>query len=186
MHGDPEAVRDALARLQTAYRLRDPDALDEYLELYAGGDEAEMLGTEAARRGDFDWGRGRAGVRAITEWDWRYWYEVELDVAGARVTVRGDVAWLTAAGALVQSERSRAGLRRWIEEAAGPDVRAAMDDESRPPEQGPAVVVEDDVARLRELQAPVGRRRPFTFSAVLVRDADRWLFHTTHWAIAAQ
>jgi len=179
-------VRAALAGLQDAYRRRDLAALDDYLETYVPGDEAEMLGTEAAHPADFDWGRGRAGVRAITEWDWRYWYEVELDVAGARVTVRGDVAWVTAAGVLVQSERSRAGLRCWVEETALGGVRAALADESRPLEQRLADGASGAAARLREIEAPAGHRRPFTFSAVLVRDDARWRFHTTHWSLAAE
>jgi hypothetical protein len=41
-------------------------------------------------------------------------------------------------------------------------------------------------ARVRELRAAPGERRPMTLTAVLVRRGERWLLHTTHWAIAAE
>ena len=41
-------------------------------------------------------------------------------------------------------------------------------------------------ARARELRAPLGARTSMTLTVVLVRRGERWLLHTTHWAIAAE
>jgi hypothetical protein len=92
----PEApVRAVLARYQELYRARDQARLDEVMELFVADEEPEMVGTEAVRRGDPDWALGRDAVRALTEWDWRSWYDVTFDLEAARVTTRGEVAWVT-------------------------------------------------------------------------------------------
>jgi ketosteroid isomerase-like protein len=182
---DERAVREVLERLQAAYTARDVDGLDAFMELFVEGGEPEMIGTEAAERGDFDWGHGRAGVRAITEWDWRHWFDVRFRLDQARITVRGDVAWVTVPVTLVQTELSREGARRFIEESVLPDLRRVLDDEYLAPGARLGEAAARATARLRELAAPPGDRRPLTYSAVLVRDGGVWRFHTTHWALAA-
>ena len=186
MTTDADAVRAVLTRFQELYRARDVERLGEALDLFVPGDEAEMVGTEAAVRGDPDWAVGSDSVRAITEWDWRFWWEVELDVAGSRVTVEGDVAWVTMAGALVQSKRGYAGSCAFVRQTTLPQLRVALADEDRTLEQRLADIAHVAGARLRELSMPPGHRRALSFSAVLVRHGDSWLFHTTHWAIAAE
>ncbi len=183
---EAEAVRGVLERLQWAYIERDVSGLDAFMELFVEGDEPEMIGTEATARGDFDWGHGRAGVRAITEWDWRYWFDVRFQLDAARITVRGDVAWATLPVSLVQTERSREGALRNAAETVLPQLRELLADEGLTPEERLGEAATVSAARLRELTAPPGYRRPLTFSAVLVRDGGTWRFHTTHWALAAE
>lgn len=186
MTEDLAAIRSLLRRYQELYRARDIGRLDEALSLFATDDEPEMVGTEARTRGDPDWAVGPDAVRTLTEWDWISWYEVEFDLAAARITVQGDTAWATTPGALVQSERAREGTRRFVRETTLQRLRALLDDEERTLDERL-----DDAARLadlraRELRAPLGHRRALTFAAVLVRRRGAWLFHTTHWAIAAE
>jgi hypothetical protein len=66
------------------------------------------------------------------------------------------------------------------------EVRAALGDEGRPLEQRLADGVAGAAARLREIETPAGHRRPFTFSAGLVRDGARRRFHTTHRSLTAE
>jgi hypothetical protein len=180
-----KAVREVLERLQRAYAARDVSALDAFMDLFVEEDEPEMIGTEAAERTDFDWGHGRAGVRAIAEWDWRYWFDVRFQLDAARITVRGEVAWATVPVTLVQTELSREGARRFAEETVLPDLRRVLADERLAAGARLAEAAMRGAARLRELSAPPGDRRPLTFSAVLVREGGVWRFHMTHWALAA-
>lgn len=186
MTTDADAVRAVLRRYQALYRARDAERLDEAMDLFAPGGEPEMVGTEAATRGDADWAVGREAVRAITEWDWRFWGEVELDVDGTRVTVEGDAAWVTLAGALVQSERAREGTREFVRHTSLRQLQAALADESRTLDQRLADVAHIAGARARDLQAPLGNRRALTLTAALVRRDGVWLLHTTHWALSAE
>jgi hypothetical protein len=186
MPTDTAAIRTLLQSYQDLYRARDVARLDEAMKLFVPDEQVEMVGTEAVRRGGPDWALGHDGVRALTEWDWRYWLEVELDVAGARVAVDGAVAWVTLAGALVQSERGREGTCAFVRQTSLAWLWRTLADEEQTLEQRLVAVAQVAAARARELQAPVGHRWALTFSAVLVRRDDAWLFHTTHWALAAE
>jgi hypothetical protein len=183
---EADAVRAVLTRLDDLYRARDLERLDEAMDLFVPGDEPEMVGTEAAVRGDPDWAVGRDAVRTITEWDWRYWWEVELDVPAARITVAGDCAWATLPGALVQSERGREGTRSSVRQTSLAQIGEMLVDEGRSLGRRLTDVSRISGARARELEAPLGYRRPITLTATLVRREQVWLFHTTHWAIAAE
>jgi hypothetical protein len=190
MTDDDTTIRAVLGHYQRLYRSRDVTRIDEAMALFATDDDPvgapEMVGTEAARRGDPDWAVGRDAVRALTVWDWRSWYEVEFDLAAAHITVQDDTAWVTMPGALVQSERAREGTERLARETTLGRLRTLLGDEERPLQERL-----DDMAHLaglraRELRAPLGHRRALTFTAVLVRRPPAWLLHTTHWAIAAE
>lgn len=186
MTDEVDAVRAVLARLDELYRARELKRLDEAMDLFVPGDAPEMVGTEAVKRGDPDWALGRDAVRAITEWDWRYWWEVELDVPEARITVGADCAWTTLSGTLMQSERSRDGTRSFIRQTSLAQIPEMLKDEGRTLDDRLMDVSRVSGARAHELLAPLGHRRAITLSAVLVRCDRTWLFHTTHWAVAAQ
>jgi hypothetical protein len=183
---DTEDVRAVLERYRLLYVARDCSRLDEAMELFAPGDEPEMIGTEAVWRGDPDWAVGGADIRTLTEWDWRWWWDVELDAAAARVSESGDVAWASVPGALVQSDRAREGTCEFARETTIPRLREALAAADGSLEERLDAVAQLAGARARELRAPLGHRRALTFSAVLVRRAGRWLLHTTHWSIAAE
>lgn len=183
---DTDDVRAVLERYRLLYVARDCTLLDEAMELFVSGDEPEMIGTEAVRRGGPDWSVGKADIRMLTEWDWRWWWDVELDAAAARVSVSGDVAWASVPGALVQSERAREGTGELARETTFPRLQAALADADGSLEERLGAVARLAGTRAWELRAPMGHRRALTFSAVLVRRAGRWLLHTTHWSIAAE
>ena len=180
-------VRRVLERYRDLYEARDVSRLDEVMTLFAAGDEPEMVGVEAATRGDADWAVGADAVRALTEWDWRWWWDVELDVGAARVTVSGEVAWASVPGSLVASEPAVRGVEETAIASTLPRLRDLLAEGGR----GSLGRRLDEVSRLaaaraRELRAPLGARTSMTLTVVLVRRGERWLLHTTHWAIAAE
>jgi len=180
-------VRCVLVAYRTLYAARDVSRLDEVMALFAPGDEPEMVGTEATTRGDADWAVGAEAVRTLTEWDWRWWWDVDLDVDAARISVSGDVAWASVPGSLVVSEPALRGVEESAATTTVPRMRDLLD-AAGGDSLGRRL---DEVSRLaatraRELRAPAGERRGMTLTVVLVRRDDRWLLHTTHWAIAAE
>lgn len=188
-------IRRVLEQYRDLYATRDLSRLDEVMTLFAPGDEPEMVGTEAITRGDADWAVGADAVRALTEWDWRWWWDVELDVDAARISVSVDVAWASVPGSLLASEAALRGVEESALTATVPRLRGLLEEASggapAAADGGPLERRLDDVARLaaaraRELRAPSGERRGMTLTVVLVRRDDRWLLHTTHWAIAAE
>lgn len=190
-----QAVRWVLDEYRALYAARDVARLDEVMALFAPGDEPEMVGTEATTRGDADWAVGTEAVRALTEWDWRWWWDVDLDVEAARVSVSGDVAWASVPGSLVASQPALRGVEEFALATTVPRLRDLLGKASAgsPDAAGSDSLGRrlDEISRLaaaraRELRAPSGERRGMTLTVVLVRRDDRWLLHTTHWAIAAE
>jgi hypothetical protein len=182
---DRHEVLRVLERYGSLYEARDLSRLDEAMTLFACGDDPEMVGTEAVARGDADWALGADAVRALTEWDWRWWWDVELDVGAARVTVRGDAAWVSMPGSLVASERALRAVEESARATAAPRLRDLLDEGGGPLGRRLDEVSRLAAARARELRSPRGERRSMTLTAVLVRRDGCWLLHTTHWALAA-
>jgi len=58
MQTDTAAIRTLLRVCQDLYRARDVARLDEAMRLFVPDGEAEMVGTEAVRRGAADWALG--------------------------------------------------------------------------------------------------------------------------------
>lgn len=184
--GDAADVRSALESFQDGYTRRDVTALDRFMELFVTDDAPELVGTEAVEPGDLDWGVDHSGVRAVIEWDWRFWWDVRLDVQAARIHVHDDVAWLSAPGKLEQCERARAGTRAFVEQTLTSELHETLDDRRRAPEDRLAELAVRSLARVRDYHLPEGTGRPFTFTAVLVRDAGGWRFQTIHFSVAAE
>jgi hypothetical protein len=64
------------------------------MNLFTGDATLEVIGTGASQTGKGEWCVGPAMARELVESDWRYWGDLRLDVAGARIHSRGAVAWL--------------------------------------------------------------------------------------------
>ncbi len=102
---EAEAVRSALQKFQDGYTARDVTQVDSFMELFIKSDEIELVGVGATKRGGDEWFQGWQAIREIVEGDWTYWGDVRLDVAGAKITVAGDVAWLSTCGDLLKHRR---------------------------------------------------------------------------------
>ena len=62
------------------------------------------IGFGAAKRAATEWFEGHSRIREIVENDWLYWGDVRLGVDGAKITVNGDVAWLSTTGTVIQTQ----------------------------------------------------------------------------------
>jgi hypothetical protein len=148
------------------------------MELIVPGDEAELIGIGAAKRGGTEWFQGAEQIREIIESDWTYWGDVCLDVEGARITTDGDTAWLSTSGDLTQTQTFDQALVFYLEQ-----MRSLLEDESVDLDDRLVEATHYGMRRLRERHKGLGHSWPFVFTAVLVRRDGSWRFHTVHWSM---
>lgn len=172
-------VRHTLQAFQDGYSARDVSRLDEFMQLFDSGEDIEMIGIGAAKRAANEWFEGQARIRSIVEGDWLYWGDVHLDVDGAKITVRGDVAWLSTTGTVTQTQAFDTAIQFHLN-----DMKAIFDQENLSADEKLIEATHYGMRRLRERSKGLGYNWPFTFTAVLVNDGQgRWRFHTLHWAM---
>ena len=173
-----DQVRQALQRFQDGYTARDVSKLDAFMDLIVPGDQTEMIGIGAAERGAMEWYQGSENVREFVESDWTYWGDVQLDVAGAQITVCGDAAWLSTSGTVTQTQAFDQALTLYLEH-----MRDLLSDQDADPDDRLVEATHYGIRRLRERHKGLGHSWPFVFTAVLVRSDGEWRFHTTHWSM---
>ena len=173
-----EEVRAVLQQFQDGYVARDVTKLDEFMTLFAPGEDIELIGVGAAKRAATEWFVGPAAIRDIVEGDWTYWGNVELDVPGAQIHVRGEVAWLSTTGAVVQTQAFDKALPQYLQQ-----MKAIVEKEDFDPDTQLIEATHFGMRRLRERLKGTGYAWPFTFVAVLVQSGEAWCFHTIHWSM---
>ena len=97
-------VRSALQKFQDGYTAHDVTKLDEFMQLFVQDEGIEMIGVGASKRAANEWFEGLARIREIVEGDWTYWGDVKFDVAGAKITVKDETAWLSTTGTVTQTK----------------------------------------------------------------------------------
>ncbi len=171
-------VREVLQRFHEGYIARDLSRLDEFIQLFAQEGDAELIGIGAAERGGTEWFEGAESIREIIESDWTYWGDVSIDVAGARISVLGDVAWLSTTGKVTQTRTFEEALPLYLQQMKDLLENADMDADGRLVE-----ATHFGMRRVRERHKGMGHAWPFVLTAVLVRAEGQWRFHTTHWSM---
>lgn len=165
-------VRAVLRRFQEYYTRRDPALADECLDLFAQEEGVELIGTGGVRPGLDEWYLDRDGVRKLLVDDWQTWGDLALDVAGARITCRGEVAWLACAGTVsMRIERDQC-LRDYL---AGLPARAEQP--GRAPADTLLYILRGGINTLYQFEMGEQFVWPLRFSAVLVHTPQGWKFH---------
>jgi hypothetical protein len=173
-----EEVRAVLQQFQDGYSARDVTKLDEFMRLFAPDEDIELIGIGAAKRAANEWFVGQAAIRDIVEGDWTYWGDVTLDIAGAQIHVRGEVAWLTTTGALTRTQAFDKALPQYLQQ-----MKALLENAEFDPDTQLMEATHFGMRRLRERSKGIGYSWPFTFVAVLIRSDGAWRFHTIHWSV---
>jgi hypothetical protein len=171
-------VREILQRFQDGYTARDLSRLDEFMQLFSQDGNPELIGVGAAERGGTEWFQGSEAIREIIESDWTYWGDVSIDVAGARITAVGDVAWLSTTGKLTQTGTFDEALPFYLQQMKGLLENEELDGDGRLVE-----ATHFGMRRLRERHKGTGYAWPFVLTAVLVRAEGQWRFHAIHWSM---
>ena len=171
-------VRAVLQKFQDAYTARDLAGLDDCMQLFVQDDSIEMIGIGAAKRAATEWFEGVERVREIIESDWKYWGDVRLDVDSAKITVRGEVAWLSTTGTVTQTQAFDTAIQFHLN-----DMKAIFDQEGLSADEKLMEATHYGMRRLRERAKGLGYSWPFTFTAVLIKEGTEWHFHLLHWAM---
>jgi hypothetical protein len=177
MEIDP--VRDLLRQFQVGYAQRDQTQLDAFMGLFVAGDDLEIIGTNAVEVGKDEWCLGRAAVRELVSRDWQYWGDVRYDVEGARIAVKGEVAWLSTTGTVtdtITAQDRYTGYLQYVEQVLKEQERSAQ-----------ARML--DIVRLgtdMTLALPLSETCvwPFRFTAVAVREDGQWRFQQMQFSFA--
>jgi len=172
------SVRTALQNFQDGYTARDISKLDEFMQLFLQDEGIEMIGIGASKRAENEWFEGLERVREIVEGDWKYWGDVKFDVEGAKITVRGEAAWLSTTGTVTQTKAFDTAIQFHLD-----DMKAIFDKDELSADEKLMEATHYGMRRLRERAKGLGHSWPFTFTAVLIRDGSDWRFHTLHWAM---
>jgi hypothetical protein len=178
MERSSEEVRAVLQRFQDGYTARDVSRLDEFMRLFAPDEDIELIGVGAAKRAAHEWFIGPSAIRDIVEGDWTYWGNVELDVAGAQIHVRDEVAWLSTTGAVIQTQTFDKALPQYLQQ-----MKEILENEDFDPDTQLVEATHFGMRRLRERSKGLGQTWPFTFVAVLINSNGAWRFHTIHWSM---
>ncbi len=173
-----EEVRATLQRFQDGYIARDATKLDEFMRLFAPDKDIELIGVGAAQRAATEWFIGQTAIRDIVEGDWIYWGDVKLDVVGAQIHVRGEVAWLSTMGVVVQTRAFDQALPQYLRQ-----MKQILENEDLDADMQLIEATHFGMRRLRERLKGPGHAWPFTFVAVLIKSDGAWCFHTIHWSM---
>ena len=180
MKNPSQEIYQVLQEFQDGYIARDMAKLDEFMKLFVPGDEAELIGIGASARNQNEWFQGTERIREIIESDWRYWGDVRLEVNEAKITVMGDVAWLSTVGAILQTDHIHTDE---VTRFTLKQMKELVDDETLSPRARLVEAAHFGVRRWREREKPAGYPWPFVFTAVLVKQEGQWRFHTVHWSM---
>jgi hypothetical protein len=177
---DIQAVRETLRLFQEGYTRRNPEEIAEFKSLFVAEDELEVIGTAALEPGDDEWRFGLRDASSMIINDWNGWGDVVLDVADARIHTLGDVAWLATTGTVtmvLDVEETYRDTLEYIREGLS-------EDDSLSPGERLLEIIREGANILTEAGRGSTYVWPLRFTAVLVRQANRWLFHQLQFSFA--
>ena len=166
-----DQVRLVLQQFQDGYTRRDVAQLDEFMQLFADDAGLEVIGTNGLRPGESEWYVDKAGARGLVKGDWEGWGDVRLDVAGAHVHVRGEVAWLATAATVSMDIGAEDNYRSYLQR-----IKEVVDQEELSAEIKLLDILRGGSNTLYELRRGEHFMWPLRFTALLVRQAAGWRF----------
>ena len=171
--GSVLAVRQILQRFQDGYDARQVANLDSFMDLFTEDAGLEVIGTAAKKPGDDEWCRSRDCVRNLIGNDWQYWGDLRLDVGGANVQARGEVAWLATQGTVTMRLEPKQEMQEYLDYVRKKLSEAGEED----PEADLLEVLRGSAHTLFEVRKGETYVWPLRFTAVLAREGADWRFH---------
>ena len=168
---DIEQVRSVLQQFQDGYTQRDVTRLDEFMQLFTDDAGLEVIGTNGIKPGVDEWYVDKAGVRELVKGDWKFWGDLRLDVEGAHIQVRGDVAWLATSATVSMTIGAEENYRGYLQR-----IKDVIDQDGPSAEIKLLDILRGGSNTLFELRRGEEFIWPLRFTAVLVRQAAGWQF----------
>jgi hypothetical protein len=167
---DIEQVRLVLQRFQDGYTRREVTTVDEFMHLFAEAG-LEVIGTNGVKPGVDEWYVDKAGVRQLVQGDWEGWGDLRLDVGGAQIQARGDVAWLATSATVSTIIRADENFESYLQR-----IKAVIDQTGSSAEEKLLDILRGGSNTLYELRRGERFVWPLRFTAVLVRESAGWRF----------
>jgi hypothetical protein len=168
--GKMAEVRAVLQAFQDGYAQRDSEQLDAFMALFVADEALEVIGTGAQTPGDEEWCMGADATRRLVAADWAHWGDLRLDVAGARIHLLGDVAWLVTQATVsehIEPSTNYDGYVSFAKEIAEGDLTAEMK---------LLELVRTGAHALFEIAQGDDYIWPLRFTALLIRVNGTWRF----------
>ena len=172
-----DQIRSTLQRFQDGYTRRDVSRVDEIMTLFA--DDAEVIGTNGSRPGAGEWYLDKAGARGLVKGDWEGWGDVRLDVTGAHIDARGEVAWLATYATVTTTIRAADNYENFLQY-----IKGVIDEAGPSAEEKLLDIVRGGTNTLYELRRGEQFVWPLRFTAVLVLEGGEWLFKQMQFSFA--
>ncbi len=172
-----QEVRSVLHQFQEGYARRDIATLDAFMELFSSDSGIEIIGTGGLEPTKGEWCVGRAAVRKLIDNDWRFWGNLKLDEENARITILGEVAWLSA-DATVTYEIT---AERFYSDAIK-EIQAVLERKDIPVKVKLTRIQLEASEMIFETSRGDVYVWPLRCSAVLIKQNDLWCFHQIHFS----
>ncbi|HNK63302.1 MAG TPA: nuclear transport factor 2 family protein [Anaerolineales bacterium] len=169
-----QEINTLLQIFQDGYTKRDPDNLDAFMELFTA--DAEVIGTNGIKPGEYEWYQGRASARDLVRGDWESWGNLRLDLESATINTRADVGWVAATATVSQTigEENYASYLNF--------VRDFIDNSTLPAEQKLHYILRGGTNTVYEIRRGEKFVWALRFTAVVVREAEGWKFAQTNFS----
>jgi hypothetical protein len=176
---DIQSVREVLQQFQSGYDHRDGTRLDEIRALFADDPTVEVIGTGGLVLGDEEWPMGREAVLELVKNDWEGWGDLRLELDQARIHCLGEAAWLATDGTVTMELKQDNVYANYLSGLQATVANTELDARSRLLE-----VLRGSSNTLFEGERGDQYVWPIRFTAVLVCENGKWLFHQMQFSFA--
>jgi uncharacterized damage-inducible protein DinB len=167
---DTDQIGQVVQQFQDGYTQRDVTTVDAIMQLFAE-DGLEVIGTNGIKPGVDEWYVDKAGVRQLVQGDWEGWGDLRLDVDGAHIQARGDVAWLATSATVSTIIRADENFESYLQR-----IKAVIDQTGLSAEEKLLDILRGGSNTVYELRRGEQFVWPLRFTAVLVRQDGGWRF----------
>jgi len=174
-----EEIRAVLQEFQDGYTHRNTSTLESFMELFSSDKDIELIGTDALEPGQGEWCLGRESIHKIVENDWKFWGNLVLDVAGARIHIIGETAWISTSATVTYVIENQQYIADTFQEIT--EILKKKEGS----QQIQLMQIQREIAEmLHEISQGDKYVWPLRFSAVLVKQEGLWCFHQIHFSHA--
>lgn len=167
-------IRLLLQAFQDGYTRRDMSAADAFMELFTP--DAQVIGTNGIKPGTGEWYTTRAAAGELVRGDWKGWGDLRLDLETAAIQAQGDVGWI-AAYATVTEIIGAENYGAYLEY-----VMKLIESSGLTAEQKLRDILRGGTNTVYELERGETFIWPLRWTAVVVRENNRWRFSQMHFS----
>jgi hypothetical protein len=162
-----------LEQFNEAYVKQDASKIDDFMKkFFVNSDDSVIIGTAYK-----EWMHGYNGAKEIFLSDWNSPGVWSYDHKDAKITVKGDVAWVCMIGRLTMELPSEAIYQGMLGQ-----IKGLLENQEKQPDDKMWDIVTSANFYLNHSKKGDKYIFPFRFTAILVSENNKWLFHHMHFS----